>query len=250
MDAQSYEQRTIHVFEGNDMTTLIAIAVLAFVIYCFLAEANCSAKHSPVIVTILCRMLARHIKLGWKLFVGLIYFFGAISTVLLMQKDPRVVDAPQGHLANFTDRITKPIQMVVDGILGLLGLASIGALLGVLALTKSVLMHPITYAIAAIVTYLLWLLATICELVEEEVVSGWTYTEDTETFGPDIPHRILTKQDYIAWSAATFVIWMTIVVSTGAWILTRIPATVEQVNGLSVVLCDAQNFGQVGKMSK
>jgi hypothetical protein len=70
MDTQLYEKRTIHLLEGNDMTTLIAIAVLAFVIYCFMAEANCSPKNSPAIVTILCRLVARHIKLALKLLVG------------------------------------------------------------------------------------------------------------------------------------------------------------------------------------
>ena len=200
--------------EGNDVTTLIVIAATIFVLYCFMAEWNCSAKTPPTIVSILCRLVARHIKLGWKLFVGLIYFFGAISTVLLMQKDPRAVDAPQGHLANFTDRVTKPIQIVVDGILGLLGLASMGALLGVLALTKSVVMHAIPYTIAAILTYLLWLLATICELVEDEVVSSWKPATEATGF----PSRVLTKQDYISWSIGVFFLWMAALATTIAWL--------------------------------
>jgi len=127
--------------EENDMTTSIVIAAILFVLYCFVAEWNCAGKNSPVIVTILCRLVARHIKLALKLFLRLIYFFGAISTVLLMQKDPRVVDSPQGHLANFVDRVTKPIQLVVDGIIGFLGIAAMIALLGSIALIKHVLLH-------------------------------------------------------------------------------------------------------------
>jgi hypothetical protein len=64
------------------MTTLIAIAVLAFVTYCFLAEANCSAKLSPAIVTILCRLVARHIKLAWKIFFAVIYFIVGIAALV------------------------------------------------------------------------------------------------------------------------------------------------------------------------
>jgi hypothetical protein len=195
--------------EENEMTTLIVIAAIVFVLYCFTAEWNCSAKHSPVTVTILCRLVARHLKLVSKLLVGLIYFFGGISTVLLMQKDPRVVDAPQGHLANFLDRVTKPI-------------AAMGALLGSIALIKHILLHPLPYGIAAIVTYLLWLLVTICDLVEDEVVSSWTYTV-SEEHGGDVAHRVLTGQDYVVWSAGTFVIWITVLVTTGAWVCSRIP---------------------------
>jgi hypothetical protein len=201
------------------MTTFIVITAIVFVIYCFMAERNCSAKRSLVIVTILCRLVARHIKLALKLLVGLIYFSGAISTVLLMQKDPRSVDAPQGHLANFTDRVTKPIQIAVDGIIGLLALASMGALLGFFALTKSVLMHPVPYTMAAVVTYLLWLLATICELVEEEVVSSWQPATEELWY----PTRVLTKQDFVAWSAGTFFLWLATLSMTAAWLVSLIP---------------------------
>jgi hypothetical protein len=202
------------------MTILIVIAVLAFVLYCFMAEWNCSAKNSPTIVTILCRLVARHIKLALKLLVGLIYFFGAISTVLLMQKDPHEVDAPQGHLANFVDRVTAPVQAVVDGIIGLLGLVAIGAPLGSVALIEHILLHPLPYGIAVAVTYLLWLLVTICELVEDEVVSSWQPA--TEATG--YPSRVLTREDYITWSMGVFLLWMSVLATTGAWLSTRILA--------------------------
>lgn len=204
------------------MTTFIVIAVLAFVLYCFMAEWNCSAKNSPTIVTILCRLVARHIKLAWKLFVGLIYFFGAISTVLLMQKDPRQVDAPHGHLANFVDRVTMPVQVVLDGIIGFLGIAAMAVLLGSIALIKHVLHHPWLYGIIAVVAYLFWLLVTICDLVEDEVMSSWTITPNDET-GGDTATGVLTREDYIAWSVATFVIWITVLVTTGAWVCSCIP---------------------------
>jgi hypothetical protein len=200
------------------MTTLIVIAAIVFVLYCYMAEWNCSGKNTPTIVTILCRLVARHIKLALKLLVGLIYFFGAISTVLLIQKDPRVVDAPQGHLANFVDRVTKPIQIVVDGVIGFLGIVAMSALLGSLALVKHILLHPLPYGIAAVVTYLLWLLVTICDLVEEEVVSCWKPVTEATGF----PSRVLTKQDYISWSMGVFFLWTVALTMTGAWLFSRI----------------------------
>jgi hypothetical protein len=200
------------------MTTLIVFAVLAFVLYCFLAEWNCSGKNSPTIVTILCRLVARHVKLAWKLLVGLIYFFGAISTVLLMQKDPRVVDSPQGHLANVVDRVTMPVQVVVDGMIGFLGIVAMSALLGSLALVKHVLLHPWLYGMIAVVTYLLWLVVTICQLVEEEVVSYWRPA--TEEVG--YPSSVLTREDHISWSMGVFFLWMGVLVMTGAWLFSRI----------------------------
>lgn len=201
------------------MTTLIMIAVIAFVIYGFLPEANCSAKHSPVIVTILCRLVARHIKLALKLLLGLIYFFAGISAVLLMQKDPRAADVPEGHLANFTDRITTPIQMIVDGILGLLGLVAMSALLGSVALLEHVLLHPRLYGAVTFIVYLLWLGITICDLVEEEVVSSWKPAAAEIGY----PSRVLSREDYISWSSGVFFLWMAALSMTGAWLYSRIP---------------------------
>jgi hypothetical protein len=135
---------------------LILIGVIGFITYCFLAEWNCAGKHSPVIVTILRRLVARHVKLVCKLLVGLIYFFGAISTILLMQEKPGA-DAPQGHLANFVDRVTTPVQLVVDGIIGFLGLVAMSALLGSVTLLEHMLLHPRLYGAVAFIVYLFWL---------------------------------------------------------------------------------------------
>ena len=218
----AFLRRGNHMLEGNEMSTLIVIAVIVFVLYCFMAEWNCSAKHSPVIVTILCRLVARHIKLAWKLFVGLIYFAFGMICIFEMNKKIAQPAAPEGGFAKFIDVITTPVQVLVDGFVGLLGLLAVAVLFGLVALKHSVAAHPHFWLGAVIATYLLWLLVTICDLVEDEVVSGWTYTEDTENFGPDIPHRVLTKQDYVAWSAGAFFIWMAVLAMTGAWLFSRI----------------------------
>ena len=201
---------------------LILIGVIGFIIYCFLAEWNCPGKHSPVIVTILCRLVARHIKLAWKLFMGLIYFAFGMICIFEMNKKLAQPAAPEGGFARFMDVITTPLQLIVDGLVGILGLLAISILFGLVALKDSITAHTHFWLGAVTVTYLLWLVVTICDLAEDEVVSNWTYTEDTENFGPDMPHRVLTKQDYAAWSAGTFFIWIAILAMTGAWLFSRI----------------------------
>jgi hypothetical protein len=191
---------------------LILIGVIGFIIYCFLAEANCSAKNSPAIVTILCRLVARHIKLAWKLFAGLLYFTACMICIFKMQKPTRPA-TPEGNFANFMDRVTTPVQMIVDGLIGLLGLLAIGVLFGLVAIKDSVGAHPRFWLGVVVLTYLLWLVVTVSDLVEDEVVSGWTHPVNE-----DYPKRILTKQDHITWSVLTFVVWIAALATTGAWL--------------------------------
>ena len=203
------------------MTTLIVIAPIVFVLYCFMAEWNCSAKNSPVIVTILCRLVARHIKLVWKLFVGLIYFtFGMICIFEMNKKLAQPAD-PEGGFARFMDVVTTPVQLLVDGIVGLVGLLAIGVLFGLVALKDSIGAHLHFWLGAMVVTYLFWLLVTICDLVEDEVVSSWSHTV-SEEHGGDVAHRVLTGQDYVVWSVGTFFIWTAFLAATGAWLFNRI----------------------------
>lgn len=215
MDAQLYEQRAIHMVEGNDMTTLSVIGVLAFVIYCFMAEWNCAGKHSPVIVTILRRLVARHIKLAWKLFFAVIYFIVGIAALVGMSQPVK----PGGkggreteQIAGLFNRVTYFPQLVIEGFLLFLQLFTIAILFGLVGIKDSVAAHPYLYLVATIVIYLIWLAVTICDLVEDEVVSSWTYTVSTDHDG-DVAHRILTKQDHILWSALTFVLWIALLFS-------------------------------------
>jgi hypothetical protein len=211
MDTQSYE-RTIHMLEGNDMTTLIVIAPIVFVLYCFMAEWNCSGRHSLVIVTILCRLVARHIKLGWKLFVGLIYFVFGMICIFEMYKKFKQPVGPEGGFTRFMDVITTPIQLLADGLVGLLGLLAIGVLFGLKAIKDSIVWHPHFWLGVVVSTYLLWLVVTICDLVEEEVVSSWTFAV-SEDHGSEVAHRVLTRQDHITWSALIFVLWIAFLLS-------------------------------------
>jgi hypothetical protein len=215
MGAQLCEQRTIHVVEGNDMTTLSVIGVLAFVIYCFMAEWNCAGKHSPVIVTILRRLVARHIKLAWKLLFAVIYFIVGIA-VLVGMSQPVKPGGKGGreteHLAGLFNRVTYFPQLVIEGFLLFLQLFTIAILFGLAGIKDSVVAHPYFYLVATIVIYLLWLAVTICDFVEDEFVSDWTHTV-SEDHGSEVAHRILTKRDHITWSVFTFVLWIALLFS-------------------------------------
>jgi hypothetical protein len=197
------------------MTTLIVIAVLAFVLYCFMAEANCSAKHSPAIVTILCCLVARHIKLAWKVFFAVIYFIVGVAALVGMSQPVK----PGGkggreneQIVGLFNRVTYLPQLVIEGFLLFVQLFTIALLFGLVGIKNSVFAHPYFYLVAAIIIYSVWLVATICDLVEEEVVSDWTYTV-SEDHGGRVAHRVLSKQDYITWSVLTFVLWIALLFS-------------------------------------
>ena len=197
------------------MTTLIVIAALAFVLYCFMAEWNCSAKHSPAIVTIFCRLVARHIKLSWKLLFAVIYFIVGIAALVGMSQPVK----PAGNggreteqIAGLFNRVTYLPQLVLEEVLLFLQLFTIALILSLVGIKDSVGAHPYFYLVAAIVIYMVWLVVSIYDLVEEEVVSEWTYTMSEEHGGEDA-HRVLTKRDHIAWSVLTFVLWIALLFS-------------------------------------
>jgi hypothetical protein len=197
------------------MTTPIVIAIIVFVLYCFLAEWNCCAKNSPVIVTIFCRLVARHIKLAWKLFFAVIYFIVGIA-VLVGMSQPVKPGGKGGReteqIAGLFNRVTYFPQLVIEGFLLFLQLFTIALLLGSVGTKDSVVAHPYIYFVATIVIYLVWLVVTICDLVEDEVVSDWTRTV-SDVHGGDEAHRVLTKQDHITWTAVTFVLWIALLFS-------------------------------------
>jgi hypothetical protein len=198
------------------------VAIVVAFIYCYMVEHNCAPKHTPAIANILARLIYRHIRLAWKLFVGVLYFVFALICIGEMNKKLAAPRAAQGGFATFMDVITTPVQMVVDALVGILGLIAIGVIFGLVCLQQSVAAHPVSYAIAAVIAYLLWLVLNIYQLVQAEVVSTWTYKEDTENYGTDIPTRVLTSTDAFTYSALTFVIWAVAIAIPASWVIGRI----------------------------
>src|SRR5271163_2623023 len=123
-------------------TAYIVIAAIAiFLIYCrFLADNNCSAKHSPVIVTIFCRLVSKHMKLAWKLMFAVIYFILTLYAIFRMQPNSSP-KAPETHLGDFADRITTPIQLVADGFLQILGILALLVCFGLVKVKDIVIAH-------------------------------------------------------------------------------------------------------------
>jgi hypothetical protein len=201
--------------EENDMTTPIVIAAIVIAAYCFMAEWNCAGKHSPVIVTILRRLVARHIKLAWKLFFAVIYFIVGIA-VLVGMSQPVKPGGKGGReteqIAGLFNRVTYFPQLIIEGFLLFLQLFTIAILFGLAGIKDSVAADPYIYLVATVVIYLVWLAVTICDLVEDEVVSDWTHTV-SENHGGEVAHRVLTKRDQITWSALTFVLWIALLFS-------------------------------------
>jgi len=210
------------------------ISVIGFIIYCFLAEANCSAKHAPPIVTILCCLVARHIKLAWKLLFAATYFIAAVAAFVGMSQPVR--SGGKGgreteQIAGLFNRLTYLTQLVMEGFLLSVQIFTIALLFGLVGIKDSAVAHLYLCLVATIAVYLLWLVITVRSLVEEEVVSDWTRTMSEDHCG-EVALRVLTKKDRIQWSVLTLVIWLAALGVAEAWLsghFTYIPATTRAI---------------------
>lgn len=208
------------------------VSVIGFIIYCFLAEANCSAKHTPAVVTILCRLVARHMKVAWRLFFGVVYFIVAVAAFVGMSQPVRSGGSGGREtelIAGLFNRLTYFPQLVIEGFLLFAQIFTIALLFGLVGIKDSVAAHLSFCVVAAIVIYLVWLAITVCGLVEEEFVSSWIYTTSQDHDG-EVAHRVLTKKDRIMWSVLTLVLWLVALGATGTWLsghLTSAPSTTQ-----------------------
>ena len=180
------------------MTTLIVIAAIAILIHGALCEHDCGTKMPYV--NVLSRLIYRHVKLALKLFMGLIWFlFGmfAIAGVLKKPQEGTRGGGPETeHLAGFINRVSYPIQMIVNGFINILGLIAMGVVFGIDWLQKSVHENQRFYLGAVIVTYLVWLGINIFDIVDEEF------------------HREDTPKSFIySVSALTSVLWIALLFS-------------------------------------
>jgi|SRR5271157_391655 len=198
------------------MNTAILIGIAAFLFYCrFIADKNCSPKNCPTIVTIFCRLVSHHLKLAWKLLFAVIYGILAIALIFKMQPS-NGPQAPEGHFANFADRVTTPIQWVVDGFISIMGIIALAVCFGLFGLRDWVAAHVITTLVIIAAVYILWLVVTVRELVEDEVVSDWTYVENADFI--QVPQRNLSSTSCFTWTTVTLILW----VSAVALVATRL----------------------------
>jgi hypothetical protein len=172
------------------------------------------------------RLIAKHVKLFFKLLMGVIYFVLARAAIFGMQKVPGQGNAPEGRLANFADRVTYPIQMVVDGLIGFLGLVALAVCLGAVWMKDIVFQHELIVFAVVILTYLAWLVLTIMQLVEEEAPRYFApntqrsneygspeYAQQDVRYWADgrpIDNGTVTKSTIITWSVVTFAVWVSI----------------------------------------
>jgi hypothetical protein len=107
---------------------------------------------------------------------------------------------PQSEqLAGFINQVTAPVQWLWNGFIGILGLLAFAAVAGMSWISDSIKANPQAWGIAAFVIYMIWLVVTVLNLVEDEM----TGTRE----------KPATKSTTVIWSLVTLAAWALIVCS-------------------------------------
>ena len=156
---------------GFWLVIAVSIANLVLVIYCF------RKKHERIF----CYVVARHVVLAWKLVFRSLLVILTLGMILAMQKKSHEGTGNGGReteqLAGFVNRVTLPVQWVVDGLIEFLGIIAILICAAIIALTDSIGEHPLPYLIGAICLYLLWLGGTLLDTTENAALNAMTDAE-------------------------------------------------------------------------
>jgi len=216
----------------------VLLSSIIFVIFCFVTDyvGGGSNKFSYI----LCRLVARHIKLAFWLVVGeILVWLTALSFLSrLGNKSKQKGGGPQSEkLAGFLNAVTFPVQCLVYGVLNLLGLVAVAILFGQEQILDSYHLHPVPYTVAAAILYLLWLGYTIRDLVKSEITSRGlmpqiealhsSYSDVREGFDAEQRDALWKSccnlvesrdADYLKrrraiWSGITFAVWASMVSS-------------------------------------
>ena len=184
------------------LATLVAATIIVSVLgfLCWDSRSGRRGMNKPYVV--IGRVVARHIKLAIKLGIGIILFVGGVSAILGMNsvKIPKTGGGPESEqLSGFINQVTAPLQWLWTGFIGFLGVFSLAAVFGIDWAADSVNAHPRQWALAAVITYLAWLVVTVIHIVDEEM-----------TGTPSSPS---TKETKAMWSLLTLITWAAIVLS-------------------------------------
>lgn len=163
----------------NSFTTLNYFTVGAFLAFslfcCFLDSKYMLGNNSyPILVL---RLYARHFKLALKILVGFAVAFLVGMGILGMAAKTGPVTTTGGgpeteQLAGFINRVTAPVQWVVDGFISLMGFIVLAILLGFSWGLTYYQEHPLPFQIIGIVLYLFWLAVTVYDLAGREAKFG------------------------------------------------------------------------------
>lgn len=156
----------------------IAIAILGVAIFCCIKDSVPGGSDS--FFDVMCRVLAKHVKLALKLVFWFVAIYLLIMGIFSMNSPQAApVFGPGGEQSEkffrFMNRATAPIQFLLDGVIAMLGFIALGFVIGVQTIIQFFHGHTQACIIGLIAVYLIWLWLTIRGIVWFE------YTDDDKT---------------------------------------------------------------------
>ena len=223
----------------NWTVCIVALASIIFGVYCFRTDSVGGGSNR--FSNIFCRLVAHHVKLIFWLVIGEVLVW--VSALSFLSRVGKSADKNVGggfqteQLSRFFNTITFPAQLLVYGVLNLLGIAALGILCGQEWITNNYDQHPGVYIAVAIVLYLVWLGYTVRNLVLDEIVTpGMCFkvaamhaansdvlegfdAEQVSAFHESCKNLVLHKdaenlqERHAIWMGVTFSVWVALVIS-------------------------------------
>jgi hypothetical protein len=157
----------------NYLIIAVATILTGFLIYCFMVDASSISGGTDSFYVVMCRVLAKNIKLVLKLAIGFILAYAAIMAIFAANAEsakgtPGAGGVESEKLARFGNRVTAPAQWMLDGFIGLLGLLAFAAVFFFQWFKDVYLQHVMIFNIGLFVLYLIWLWFTVRDIVQDE----------------------------------------------------------------------------------
>lgn len=153
---------------------LILIVVVAFCGWCLFVDADNASMGTNNLFLAICRVVARHVKLVFKLvfamMVGLVAIWSLFEIGQLVSSKPS--GGSQGgpeteQFFHFMNEATWPVQMILDGFTTLLGVFAAVALIFFTEFCRWYLVHARACNFALLGFYLIWLAYNVWKIVDE-----------------------------------------------------------------------------------
>jgi hypothetical protein len=156
---------------------LILIAILASCAWCLFVDADDSATAGTNnFFLVMCRVIARHIKLFFRVVLGVGITFvaimscfeiGALVSHKAVTKVVEVADPETERFSHFMNEATWAVQMVLDGFTTILGILAACTLLFFEKFCHWYLAHARVCSLALLAFYLIWLVYNMWKITDE-----------------------------------------------------------------------------------
>lgn len=176
---------------------IIIAAEVVVILYCLFTDTEYHREitNGDNPLTMVGRLIARHVKMLVKLSLCFIFIFAGVGAILSMNSKKGTPDPNGGgpqteQLSKFVNQITFPAQVVWDGFIFILGILAILFLVLCDAFRASAVANPRAWGLAVLGGYLFWLVMTIIGIVKNE-----------------LSEKPATAETVAVWSGALFILW-------------------------------------------